>query len=161
MNSSLRLFFSTALLMLCFTTYAFGQNEDDIIEWHIFQPNAFVYEDLGEDKEGEIDLYRDGAAQFSLQLLGVDLLTKGKTRFGLGIGGGMSKPSSDDANTDAVLVVFNSGFVLQYREAIRLEIGVIWGYSLKEAPNRSQRDDSAIYLGLAFPTKIKELLTGK
>ena len=100
--------------------------------------------------------------QFSLQLIGVDLLTKGSFRFGVGLGAGFSKPSSNDADTDAVLGVFTGGLVLQLlRDSIRLEVGFIYGRSFKEVLNKTQRDDSALYFGISLPTKIGEAILGK
>lgn len=155
--------FTISVLLLCFAASSSAQeNSPSVVNFHIFQPGAFVYEDLGNDDEGEIDLYVNGHPQFSLQLLGIDFLTKTNIRFGLGFGAGFSKPSTNAADTDAVLGILSGGLVLQlFKGSIRLEAGIVYGRSFKEALNKSQKDDSALYFGLSFPTKLSDMILGK
>ena len=154
--------FTSSVFLLCFSASSSAQDSLSVFNFHIFQPGAFVYEDLGNDEEGEIDLYVDGHPQFSLQLLGIDFLTKTNIRFGLGFGAGFSKPSTNDADTDAVLGILSGGLVLQlFKGSIRLEAGIVYGRSFKEALNKSQKDDSALYFGLSFPTKLSDRILGK
>jgi hypothetical protein len=143
-------------------------------DYYLFQPGAYVYFDKGEDtppdSNGRVknaDFFHDGSTDISIQMLGFDLFWgKGKVRAGLTAGLGVAFNTYSDNGTrrsDSTgqdygigsYVALKVGVAVSFSEVVRLEAGYCFGYSARESFDN--RKDYALYVGIAFPTKLGEL----
>ena len=103
---------------------------------------------------GEIDLYPNGRLAASLQLAGGDIVHyvwNGKLRYGFNAGIGTA------IHADAATVILSMSMFLQIREHSRIEFGRSYGRSANPILDSTQRDKSAWFVGISFPTKINDL----
>jgi hypothetical protein len=145
----------------------FGKRIGDskfFFNYNFITPNGLLYFDLGEDLElnadgepVEPDFYKDGNANFNLQVASFDLLygegvIKGGMNFGLGVS------TSQGSTNEAGYFIMNGGFAITFNENLRIETGLILGLSAKESYDNFH--DSAFYIGVSFPTKLSEAIKG-
>jgi hypothetical protein len=119
--------------------------------YQLFTPATRIYFDTGDDDPGELDLFEDGEFGINLDLatLYLDYRWKGVT-FGPYVSGGISSVS-DEASSDAVVLIWSAGIALTFRELpFAIEAGYMQGISAGESLDSTTRDDGAIYIGLSF-----------
>ena len=104
---------------------------------------------------GEIELFKDGKLSVELQLVGGDISKywkDGKFRLGTNFGIGISQ-----LNDASVLLTETAGFI-QIGSYYRIDMGWMRGASAKLGLDKHQRDQSAWFVGISFPTKLNDLL---
>ena len=103
----------------------------------------------------EIDLFPDGKLAADLQLAGGDFVwysEGGKMRLGVNFGLGTA------VHDEAATVIYTTSIFIQIRDHSRIDfIGYAFGRSAKEGLNSTERDRSAVFVGVSFPTKINDL----
>jgi len=128
-------------------------------DYYLIQPNGFLYFDIGKDEEvaegekiREADFYKDGQANFSLQMIGGDIFYgESSIRYGLSLGLGLSRGEESSMGS---FLLFNVGPAISFGNSIRLEGGWMIGISAKE--DLDKITDSAIYIGLSFPIHLSD-----
>lgn len=129
--------------------------------YNILTPSGIVYFDLGEDYPPDSmgnyprpDFYKDGSANFNVQLLSGDLFYGEKwLRGGFSAGFGISTNFSGDTKEPSY-IIGNFGVALTLDQNVRVELGMSYGISAKES--YTIKYDNAFYVGLSFPTNLSE-----
>lgn len=138
----------------------------DRIDFATFQPKARVFFDLGTDRPGKLDIFRNGGLTPTIEIGEVRLLNyldgkPGKTVWGLTLGAGIGAPasSSDDANASAApLVLLSTGIVLAHQIDDNPDpkkgnyAGIEFGYSLGITTDDTLADttDDAVYAAVVL-----------
>lgn len=121
----------------------------------IIQPGSHVFFPNDELDEGEIGVFTDGKLAVDLQLFGGDVsryIRDGALRYGLNVGLGITQ--LDNAN----VLLTGASLFLQFGGYYRIDFGYMKGRSGKDGLDSKQRDRSATFVGVSFPTKLNELL---
>jgi len=129
--------------------------------YNILTPSGLIYFDQGKDdipdnmgNYSRPDFYKDGSANFNVQVLSGDFFYgENWLRGGASAGLGISTNLSGGTN-EAAYLIGNFGFALTFNQNIRLELGMSYGFSAKES--YTIKYDNAIYVGLSFPTNLSE-----
>ncbi|MEM6514007.1 MAG: hypothetical protein AAF660_13420 [Pseudomonadota bacterium] len=131
------------------------------LELRFFDPSARVYFDNGTDSPDEVDIFNDGALNLTVDLASIYFpwrLGRGKYydswSWGPVIGAGLGTSAEDSADgessSDAPVVFFSGGLMLEYKLeseiAFAFEVGRSIGFSSDES--FGDFDDTATYAGI-------------
>lgn len=133
-----------------------------------FRPSARVYFDKGTDDPGEIDLYRDGSLNPTIDIASLYWPWRYSTKpyfqkmsWGPMLGVAISSPAEDSEDgmneaSSAPVVIGNLGLMFEYQfdggSTAGFETG--WAYGVSADESLSDNDDSAIYIGLTFDIPV-------
>ena len=115
---------------------------------HVFFPDS-------KDTEDELDLFPDGKLGANVQLAGIDTVgyfADGKLRVGINAGVGVT------SYQEAGVIIGSASLFLQVRDYYRIEAGYAFARSGKEGLTPTERDRSALFAGVTFPTNVGDAL---
>lgn len=128
-------------------------------DFYLFQPGAFIFYDLNDEETSEsyVDFFTNGNANFSLDLVGLQLYYKiDDLDLGSLLGLGISTAENSKNEILGAFTIISGGLYASYKKAIKLQVGYILGISAIE--NLKKNTDAAVYVGFAFPTKAEEVI---
>lgn len=117
-------------------------------------PEGRVFFEDSKD-EGEIEPFSNGQSDIaaSIRLFGLDIGLVNSS-LGIGVSPGLAITELDDAG---LVLTSVSGFLQVLN--VRAEFGWAWAISNDPTLDKTQRDRSAWFVGLALPTKVGEAIT--
>ena len=150
--------------------FKWGENKG--IDLTLIQVGSYIFYDVGDDEDGEIDLYKDGKASISLQLAGVDFVAHRSRSTGarFGINTGMALIGTSQTVTEAAgattqtssdygsVFVWSASAFVDLAKVFRLEFGHVMGISAKEGLTRGQGNDSAWFVGLSVKSSLGDFV---
>ena len=143
------------------------------VDLTLVQFGSYLFFDVGDDEEGEVDLYQDGKLGAAVQMAGLDFVLftneSRRARVGINVGVGIATPRQEtpkatetassnqtgaSQNISALAAIISTSLFLDLSEHVRFEYGMVWGFSAKDGLIGGQRDDVALFLGLSLKTSL-------
>lgn len=138
------------------------------LELRFFDPSARVYFDTGTDDPNEVDVFRDGNLNVTVDLVSIYLPWRlGRAEFydrwswgpvvGAGIGAAAEDPESGTTNaSSAPVVLLSAGGMIEYKLESGTSFAFETGYSIGFSSDESLGDinDSAVFVGIRINVPI-------